>query len=147
MKTYAISIDPDILIIDEALAVGDGLFQQKCFSRLHDFQQAGKTIVLVTHDPQVVTRHCSRTIVIEYGAVLCDTTPMEAVSRYYEVLYGEGPPHSCSPSQRSASLSRRTPAPGSSPNCSRSGTRPMASPPARTTRFRRARTASRTSRV
>ncbi len=67
------------------------MFQQKCFSRLHDFQQAGKTIVLVTRDPQVVTRHCSRAIVIEYGAVLCDTTPMEAVSRYYEVLYGEGP--------------------------------------------------------
>jgi lipopolysaccharide transport system ATP-binding protein len=103
MKTYstgmfmrlafaaAISIDPDILIIDEALAVGDGVFQQKCFSRLHDCQRAGKTIVLVTHDPQVVTRHCTRAIVMEYGAVLCDTTPTEAVSRYYEVLYGEGP--------------------------------------------------------
>jgi len=103
MKTYstgmfirlafaaAISIDPDILIIDEALAVGDGLFQQKCFSRLHEFQRAGKTIVLVTHDPQVVTRHCSRAIVIEYGTLLFDGTPAEAVSRYYEVLYGEGP--------------------------------------------------------
>ncbi len=93
----AVSVDPDILIVDEALAVGDAQFQHKCFSRLEQFKNAGKTIILVTHDPQVLPRHCTRGLVLEHGALVCDTTPTDAVSRYYEVLY-----HVASPSRLAA---------------------------------------------
>src|SRR5262245_8374629 len=88
----AVSVDPDILIVDEALAVGDTQFQHKCFNRLEQFKQAGKTIILVTHDPQVLPRHCTRGLVLERGTVVCDTTPTDAVSHYYEVLYHSATP-------------------------------------------------------
>ncbi len=84
----AISVDPDILIVDEALAVGDGRFQNKCYRRFEEFKAAGKTILFVTHSPDMVTRHCTRGIVISKGKVDLDGSPAAAASRYLEILFG-----------------------------------------------------------
>ena len=56
--SVAVNVDPDILIVDEALAVGDAKFQHKCFGKFHEFQESGRTIVLVTHSSEAVVRHC-----------------------------------------------------------------------------------------
>jgi len=84
----AISVDPDILIVDEALAVGDARFQNKCYRRLEDFQKAGKTIIVVTHSTDVVTRFCTRAIVLDAGQLVLDGTAKEAVGEYLTRLYG-----------------------------------------------------------
>jgi len=84
----AISVDPDILIIDEALAVGDARFQQKCFAKFRDFQTQGKTILLVTHDRFSVPRLCDRAVLLNHGALIASSTPTEVVNLYAEVLSG-----------------------------------------------------------
>ena len=65
--SVATEIDPEILLIDEILAVGDAPFRQKCFDRLQAFRDAGKTIVFVTHSMEQVSAHCDRAILIERG--------------------------------------------------------------------------------
>jgi lipopolysaccharide transport system ATP-binding protein len=84
----AVAIDPDIVIVDEALAVGDARFQNKCFNRFKQMQKAGKTILLVTHDPVMVEQFCTRAVVLQAGAVVLDGAPDEAVSAYRRILYG-----------------------------------------------------------
>lgn len=84
----AINVDPEILIIDEALAVGDARFQQKCFAKFRDFQAQGKTILLVTHDRFSVPRLCDRAILLNHGALIASGTPTEVVNLYAEVLSG-----------------------------------------------------------
>lgn len=86
----AISVDPDILIIDEALAVGDARFQQKCFAKFRDFQAQGKTILLVTHDRFTVPRLCDRAMLLHRGSLIANDTPAEVVNLYAEVLSGDG---------------------------------------------------------
>jgi lipopolysaccharide transport system ATP-binding protein len=83
----AISVDPDILIIDEVLAVGDARFQQKCFRKFEEFKQKGKTILLVTHNPDMVARHCNRAIVLDRGRIIIDADPNQAINAYYGVLF------------------------------------------------------------
>lgn len=78
----AISIDPDILIVDEALAVGDIRFQQKCYRRIREFSDSGKTILLVTHDMGAVTSFCSRAIWLKDGR-LAETGKPEDVAKKY----------------------------------------------------------------
>lgn len=68
----AIHTDPDLLLVDEVLAVGDEPFQRKCMDRIRAFQRAGKTIVLVTHSLEQVGELCDRTIVLEHGHVIYD---------------------------------------------------------------------------
>lgn len=87
----AITVEPDILIIDEALAVGDARFQNKCFNRFFDMQKAGKTIIFVTHSPELVAAHCSRGMVMDGGQVIFDGTSKEAVNVYLRKLYGSQP--------------------------------------------------------
>jgi lipopolysaccharide transport system ATP-binding protein len=87
----AITVDPDILIIDEALAVGDARFQNKCFNRFFDMQKAGKTIIFVTHSHELVVKHCTRGIVIDHGQVQFDGTTLDAVNVYLRKLYGSTP--------------------------------------------------------
>ena len=67
--SVAMHIQPDILLLDEVLAVGDEAFQQKCFERLSDFKRAGGTIVFVSHDPSAVERLCDRALMLEGGHV------------------------------------------------------------------------------
>jgi lipopolysaccharide transport system ATP-binding protein len=84
----AIAVEPDIVIVDEALAVGDARFQNKCFNKFKQLKQAGKTIILVTHDPVMVSQFCTRGIVLKAGRVIVDGSPDEAVSAYRQILYG-----------------------------------------------------------
>jgi ABC-2 type transport system ATP-binding protein len=75
----AVHVDPEILIVDEVLAVGDEPFQRKCMDRIKAFQRAGKTIVLVTHSLDLVADLCDRAIVLESGKVVFDGAPNEAL--------------------------------------------------------------------
>lgn len=82
----AIGANPDILIIDEALAVGDARFQQKCFRKFREFQAAGKTIILVTHDRSAVPRLCSIGILLNQGDLLMIGDPKEVTDKYSKLL-------------------------------------------------------------
>ena len=75
----AVHVDPDILIVDEVLAVGDEPFQRKCMDRIRDLQRQGKTIVLVTHALDQVAEFCDRAIVLEAGSVMFDGAPTQAI--------------------------------------------------------------------
>lgn len=83
----AINVDADILVIDEAFAVGDARFQNKCYERLRQFQKDGKTIILVTHDTAAVANHCDRAIVLDHGRIVFDGPPVAAIDRYFDLLY------------------------------------------------------------
>lgn len=80
--SVATEIDPEILVIDEILAVGDSGFQQKCFQRLRRFRDSGKTILFVTHGLQQVTEYCDRAIVMDKGKMLIDGRSEDAVELY-----------------------------------------------------------------
>ncbi len=75
----AVHVDPDILLVDEVLAVGDEPFQRKCLERIRQFQSEGRTIVLVTHGLDQVAEFCDRAVVLEKGVVVTDGTPREAL--------------------------------------------------------------------
>jgi len=75
----AVHVDPDILLVDEVLAVGDEPFQRKCLERIRQFQADGRTIVLVTHGLDQVAEFCDRAVVLESGRVITDGTPREAL--------------------------------------------------------------------
>jgi ABC-2 type transport system ATP-binding protein len=84
--SVAMHIQPDILLLDEVLAVGDEAFQQKCFGRIGDFKRAGGTIVFVSHDPSAVERLCDRAIMLEQGRVLEEGPAGEVVRAYHRRL-------------------------------------------------------------
>jgi lipopolysaccharide transport system ATP-binding protein len=86
----AIHVDPDILIIDEALAVGDARFQHKCYQKLDEFQRAGKTILFVTHDMHAITKLCDRAILLESGSLIKDGEPYDIVHHYHEIVFSGG---------------------------------------------------------
>jgi len=83
----AVEVDPDILLIDEILAVGDSAFQQKCIARIEDFRERGKTIVYVSHAAVTVKQLCTRALLIHEGALLADGTPDEIFDRYNDILH------------------------------------------------------------
>jgi lipopolysaccharide transport system ATP-binding protein len=87
----AIAIDPEIIIVDEALSVGDARFQNKCFNKFKQLKENGKTIILVTHDPVMVSQFCTRGMVVNGGHLVFDGAPDDAVSMYRKVLYGAEP--------------------------------------------------------
>jgi ABC-type polysaccharide/polyol phosphate transport system ATPase subunit len=78
----AVTVDPDILLIDEVLAVGDESFQHKCVSKIQEFKGRGKTIVLVTHDLGSVERLCDEAVWLEGGRLMARGGPREIVDRY-----------------------------------------------------------------
>ena len=82
-------IDPDILIVDEALAVGDAKFQAKCFDRLKQLRENGTSILLVTHSSEQIVTHCDKAILLDRGRVLEQGDPKHVVNRYYDVLFGK----------------------------------------------------------
>ncbi|MCD8483091.1 MAG: ABC transporter ATP-binding protein [Verrucomicrobia bacterium] len=79
------AVEPEILIIDEALSVGDAFFQSKCVRWLERFLQQGKTFICVSHDMFLIQRICRRGIVLNQGRVICDSTISEAVNVYYKL--------------------------------------------------------------
>jgi len=92
-------IDPDVLIVDEALAVGDARFQAKCFARLKALRERGTSILLVTHSTEQVVTHCDRAILLDQGRKLTDGAPRPVVNQYLDLLYGRT---AASPVARSA---------------------------------------------
>jgi ABC-type polysaccharide/polyol phosphate transport system ATPase subunit len=80
-----INVDPDVLLIDEALAVGDVRFQHKCLNKIHKLQAAGKTIVFVSHDMTLVKQFCKQAILLDGGRVVSQGT-VDAVAPLYEQL-------------------------------------------------------------
>lgn len=78
----ATEIDPDILLIDEILGVGDAAFAVKCSQRIRKFRESGKTIILVTHDMGTVVQMCDRVILLDRGVVQADGEPIEVTSFY-----------------------------------------------------------------
>lgn len=87
---FAVSacIEPDILIVDEALAVGDAKFQAKCFRRFEELVARGTTILLVTHSIEQITRHCDRAILLEGGVVHLEGPPKDVANTYLDLLFG-----------------------------------------------------------
>jgi lipopolysaccharide transport system ATP-binding protein len=85
----AIAVDPDILIVDEALAVGDARFQNKCYARFENLQKRGCTILFVTHSIDLVSRFCTRGIVLASGRISHDGATLEATEHYNDLLYGK----------------------------------------------------------
>jgi len=75
----AVHVDPDVLLVDEVLAVGDEQFQRKCLERIRGFQHEGRTIVLVTHGLDQVAEFCDRAVVLEHGKVTADGKPRDAL--------------------------------------------------------------------
>jgi ABC-type polysaccharide/polyol phosphate transport system ATPase subunit len=86
--SVATSIDPDVLIIDEALAVGDARFQLKSFDRVREFKKRGKSILLVSHDIGQIVSICDRAILLEKGEIVADGDPSEVGNLYHEMLFG-----------------------------------------------------------
>jgi ABC-2 type transport system ATP-binding protein len=82
----AVNVDPDILLVDEVLSVGDESFQRKCLDRVARFQRDGKTILFVTHAVDLVRRICDRAIVLDHGEMVTEGTPGEAVRAFRETL-------------------------------------------------------------
>ena len=87
----AINVDPDILIVDEVLSVGDMAFQLKCFKKFEQFKNKGKTIIFVTHNINDVLTNCNRAIILENGRKTFDGTVKDGVNRYKKIIVGIDP--------------------------------------------------------
>jgi len=83
----AVHVSADVIIIDEALAVGDAKFQHKCFQRLSDLQTEAKTVIFVTHNSSLVTSYCGRAILLDGGELITSGEPAHVIDRYYDLLF------------------------------------------------------------
>src|SRR5579871_618672 len=86
--SVATAVDPDILLVDEILSVGDAAFRVKCFDRIAAFREGGKTIILVSHDTDQIRKFCDRVLVLNNGELVADDSPDNAVE-HYEKLIGQ----------------------------------------------------------
>ena len=80
----AVSVDPDILVVDEALAVGDAAFQAKCLRRIDSIRKRGGTILIVTHAMEQVAHHCDRALLLDHGHLLADGDVVSTLQQYLE---------------------------------------------------------------
>lgn len=85
----AINIEPEILIVDEALSVGDVFFQAKCYHKFEEFKKMGKTIVFVSHDLSSISKYCDRVFLLNNGSLLGEGSPKEMIDAYKRVLVGQ----------------------------------------------------------
>lgn len=83
----AINADPEILVVDEALSVGDEAFQRKCFARIDRIRENGATVLFVSHSAGTVVELCDRAVLLDGGQLLAQGTPKFVVSRYHKMLY------------------------------------------------------------
>jgi len=88
----AININPEILIVDEALSVGDVFFQAKCYRKFEEFKKLGKTILFVSHDLGSITKYCDRAVLLNKGEKIFEGTPKETVDIYKKVLVNQFDP-------------------------------------------------------
>ena len=84
----AINVEPDILIVDEVLSVGDIAFQLKCFKKFEQFKEKGKTIIFVTHNIADVLKNCNRAIILENGKMTFDGSVKDGVNKYKKIIVG-----------------------------------------------------------
>ena len=82
----AINIDPEILIVDEALAVGDVFFQSKCYHKFEEFKKMGKTILFVSHDLTSIAKYCDKVVLLNKGVKLAEGNPKDMVNMYKKLL-------------------------------------------------------------
>ncbi|HEY1403232.1 MAG TPA: ABC transporter ATP-binding protein [Pyrinomonadaceae bacterium] len=82
----AVNTEPEILVVDEALSVGDTIFQHRCVRRIKEMQEGGTTILFVSHEPTLVRALCSRAILLNAGRMIADGTPVEVLNRYQRVI-------------------------------------------------------------
>lgn len=82
-------VSPDVLIVDEALAVGDAKFQVKCFQRLRELKEAGTAILLVSHSTEQIVTHCDRAVLLEGGVAVMTGAPRVIVNHYLDILFGK----------------------------------------------------------
>lgn len=82
----AVHANPEILIVDEALAVGDVAFQAKCVARIRQMQKDGVTLLFVSHSPAMITDFCDRAVLLNHGEVLMEGAPKDVLARYTELL-------------------------------------------------------------
>ncbi len=99
----AINIDPEILIVDEALSVGDVFFQNKCYHKFEEFRKAGKTILFVSHDLSSISKYCDRVILLDRGRKIGEGAPKEIIDMYKKVLVHQ---LDASPSENEHSFNR-----------------------------------------
>ncbi len=85
----AINIEPEILIVDEALSVGDVFFQAKCYQKFEEFKKQGKTILFVSHDLSSIEKYCDRAILLNKGEMVSDGTPKDIIDLYKQILAGQ----------------------------------------------------------
>ncbi len=83
----AINVDPEILVVDEALSVGDELFQRKCFARIEEIRARGATILFVSHSGGTVIELCDRAVLLDSGRMLASGKPKDVIGRYQKLLY------------------------------------------------------------
>src|SRR5205085_7139128 len=89
--SIAAHLDPDILLLDEVLAVGDAAFQEKCLKRIGEMKEAGTTIVFISHDLGAVVRLCDRVILLQRGEIVANGEPHEIVAQYQTVAAAAKP--------------------------------------------------------
>lgn len=84
--SVATEVDPDILLIDEILAVGDASFRKKCNERIRSFRARGKTMVMVSHDMGTITALCDRVLLVNKGEIVADGPPQRVIERYNQLM-------------------------------------------------------------
>jgi lipopolysaccharide transport system ATP-binding protein len=84
----AVHVNPDILVVDEALAVGDAKFQFKCFQKFHEFRKEGKTVLLVAHDMNIVSKLCDEVVLLNEGLLLKKGDPKDVINYYVDLIEG-----------------------------------------------------------
>ncbi|HGZ2173601.1 TPA: O9 family O-antigen export ABC transporter ATP-binding subunit, partial [Escherichia coli] len=94
---------PDILIVDEALSVGDSRFQAKCYARIADFKKQGTTLLLVSHSAGDIVKHCDRAIFLKNGDICMDGTARDVTNRYLDELFGKADKNSAPKSETATS--------------------------------------------
>ncbi len=82
--SVAVHSNPEILLVDEVLSVGDAFFQEKCLEKMHEFQRLGVTIVVVSHSTSLIASFCERAVWLEHGSVVDEGPAAEVVNRYLE---------------------------------------------------------------
>ncbi|HXH21137.1 MAG TPA: ABC transporter ATP-binding protein [Dehalococcoidia bacterium] len=82
--------DPDVLLVDEALAVGDGAFQEKCLAKMAELRRAGVTVLLVSHSMDRISAFCDRVLVLERGSLFFEGEPRAAIAEYERLLAAQG---------------------------------------------------------
>src|SRR6202163_102729 len=85
----AAHLDPDILLLDEVLAVGDAAFQAKCLERIAELRKSGRTIVFISHDVASICRLCDRAILLSHGCILSDGAPQQVIDEYQQMTFAD----------------------------------------------------------